>query len=168
MVNFIERQTLTDVWADWLKDFREGYFVTLNSKIYLESKYDPNIHQRISILKPKVKKVVGHLNEYCYGRKYLRSEQDAELRCLAFFEVGAEKGMLHAHLVAAHNGSTNRSIVDVQRFINRKWKTQYQYSGDTKFVDVAPIGTAKDRIWYCTKQSELFQRKHGDGNIEPI
>lgn len=168
MDHIIQRQTLTNVWSDRFADFRKGYFLTLNSKMQVDSIYDSTVMNKVSILKTKVQRIVGHLNEYCYGRRYLRREQDAELLCLAFFEVGEKTQMVHAHLVAAHNGSTDRSVDEVHRFTNRKWKTEYQYSGNTTFVDVATIDVVKDRIWYCTKQSVIFQRVHGEGNIEPI
>jgi len=69
------------------------------------------------------------------------------------------------HIVAAHDGSTNRSVSDVDQFTQRKWSRFYSFDGSDKFTDVANLDDVRDRVWYLAKQSVLFQRVHGELNV---
>lgn len=164
-MKILDRQQLTNIWSAHLHRFNSGYWITLNSKKQVSSFTDQTLNHKIIRFSSEIDKFVGFLNEFCYGRQYLKHRPGARLACLAGYEVGNEDGMIHAHIVAAHDGSTDRSVSDVARFTNRKWSSFYRFDGSTTFVDVACVGNIKNRVWYITKQAEAFQRLHGDFNL---
>jgi len=161
----LNRQELTNIWTKRFEKFNEGYFITLNSKKAVSSLFDYRAPLRIIELDAEMQNIHNHLNEFCFGRKFLRHEVGSRLNCLAAYEIGTENGMIHAHILAAHDGTTNRSVSEVTKHLNAKWGKVYQFDGSNSFVNVQELGRASDRIWYMTKQSEHFQRRFGELNL---
>ena len=126
MAAIIHRQVLANEWSKWFIGFNHGYWITLNSKIEVAGLSDYRVPSRVTNLGTKIGQYLEHLNEFCFGRKYIRSEQNAKLQTLVGYEVGSDTGMIHAHIIAAHTGNTTRSIQQVKDFSIRKWSKQYK------------------------------------------
>lgn len=161
----LERQQITDAWTERFKGLNDGYWISLNSKIRVTGHNDPRIPNKFIEFSSKVEKFIDQINEHCYGRKYLHRTPGAKLTCLVGYEVGTVDGLVHCHIVAAHDGSTNRSVNDLIRVSMLKWSAICNTNGSKQFVDVDAIENVKDRIWYMTKQSTNHQRLFGELNL---
>lgn len=162
-----DQRTLVDTFSRVLKGLDKGYWITLNSDKSVSGLDDKCLDSRITDFEPKVIQFISELNEYCYGRQFLKKRPGAKLNCVGAFEVGNHERLLHVHIVAGHNGSTNRSIPDIQKFSSSAWNRigQFKKHLNTR-VRVEDIGTVSARIWYMTKQSVEFQRwQDGRDNI---
>jgi len=159
------RQQLSDAWTDHFDGLNDGYWISLNSKIRVSGRGDSRIESKFIEFGGKVGKFIDQINEYCYGRKYLHKTPGAKLTCLVGYEVGNVDGLVHCHIAAAHDGSTNRTLSDLIRVSMLKWSAICNTDGSKQFVDVDAIGSVSDRIWYMTKQSSNHQRLFGDMNI---
>lgn len=161
----LDRQEITDAWVKRFNGLNQGYWITLNSKIRVAGHDDPRTPGKFIECGAMVEKFIGHINEYCYGRKFLRGTPGAKLTCLVAYEVGAVDGLVHCHILAAHGGSTNRTVNDLIKVATFKWSTICSTGGSKQFVDVDDIGSIKDRIWYMTKQTNSHYRLFRDFNI---
>ena len=159
------RQTLKDEWEQHFEGFNTGFWIGLNSKKYVVELSDYRTPTKVDSLDGEVGKYIKQLNEFCFGRKYLR-EADAKLKCLVGYEVGGT-GMVHAHIIAAHRGNTDRTVQEVEKFSNRKWSNFYKFDGSKQFVFVEELKNPGDRIWYITKQSVAYQRRFAEFNLVP-
>lgn len=164
MCAMLDRQALTDLYANRFGS-REGFWITVNSKSRVRDRCDPKIPDRFLDFEKDVADLVTKLNEYCYGRRFLRKELDAQVDCLASFEVGGKDGLVHAHVVALHRGDTNRSPAEIQKHLEHKFGKKYDIQGSEAFVRVDGIKNVRDRIWYMTKQTAHFQRMFGVPNF---
>ncbi|MCX7144080.1 MAG: hypothetical protein NT123_24180 [Proteobacteria bacterium] len=166
-MQFLDRQQITDLWTDDFDGLNDGYWITLNSKNRVKNFTDPLVKYKLSNLAVQVGKYVMQLNEYCYRRQYLKRRPGAELRCLVGYEIGDKDDpnrdgqMLHAHIVAAHDGSTNRTVSDVERITRTKWSKFQKFAPDGNFIHVEDLDNVRDRVWYISKQAVAFQRWHG-------
>jgi hypothetical protein len=158
-------QQLTKEWAKRFQGLDQGFWISLNSKIHVNGRYDSRIPGKFIEFDGMVGKFIDHMNEHCYGRKYLRKEPDAKLTCLVGYEVGNFDGLVHCHIVAAHDGKTNRSVSDIKKASIWKWSGIANTKGSKQFVDVSEIGDINDRIWYLTKQATEHQRMFGESNL---
>lgn len=155
----IDRNRLTDQLMRWMSPNDQGYFITLNSLSVLNGHTDPRFERVTFALQPKVVKAMSFLKEHCFGNGYRRYHDESRLKCLVSYEVGSDKNRLHAHIVAAHNGETDRDCDSVARFLDRKWAKllRLEYNASS-FVHVAPIDLLRDRVWYVTKQAGFLAR----------
>lgn len=158
------RQTIKDAWSEYFKGYDKGCWITLNSRWRVSSITDPRLRNQFLNLEPHVQKFVHKLNKYCYGRSYLREEQ-SKLKVLAAYEVGQEDGLIHCHIIAAHEGSTDRTTDEIRLFSKWKWHQIHGTWGRDQFVNVAALDDVNDRIWYVAKQSHQLQRLIGECNI---
>ena len=161
----LTRQELTNTWSKRFAGMDHGYWITLNSKIRVQDRYDRHIPNKFIEFGGMVEQFIDLINERCYGRRYIRHEPNARLTSLVSYEVGNEDGLVHCHILAAHDGSTNRTVEDLKRVSIWKWSGLCNTEGSTQFVDVDAIGNIHDRIWYMTKQSENHQRLFGEFNL---
>ncbi len=161
----LDRQQLTKEWTKRFAGLNQGYWISLNSKIRVKGRNDPRIQDRFIEFGGMVGKFVDHINEHCYGRKFLRKEPDAKLTCLVGYEVGNVDGLVHCHIAAAHDGKTNRTVSDIRDMSIWKWSGIANTKGNKQFVDVSEIGNINDRIWYMTKQTTEHQRMFGEFNL---
>jgi hypothetical protein len=161
----LSRQELTDAWTNFHKKSCAGYWITLDSKMRVESQTKSNVVPKLIRFEGEIDQYVAKLNEYCYGARFLRREPNARLTCVVSYEIGKEDGLIHAHILAGHDGSTNRSVDQVERFTYRKWQNFYDFSGSDQCLFVESIGNPHDRIWYMTKQSEELQKRFGLFNV---
>ncbi|MBM4180064.1 MAG: hypothetical protein FJ209_00730 [Betaproteobacteria bacterium] len=161
----LSRQVLANAWSKRFAGLNDGYWISLNSKIHVKGRHDHAIQDKFIKFEGMVSKFIDHMNGQCFGRKYVRREHEAKLTCLVGYEVGDVEGLIHCHIAAAHNGSTNRTVDDVRRISKWKWQKICKTNGSEQFVDVDGIGNIHDRIWYMTKQSEQHQRLFGEFNF---
>lgn len=160
----LSRQEMTDAWSERFESLDKGYWISLNSKIRVKSPQDPKTPNKFIEFGGMVEKFVEQINDYCYGRRYLKVPE-AKLTCLVAYEIGDSEGLVHCHIIAAHDGSTNRSVSDVERVSRKKWAAIARTDGSIQFVHVADLGSVKDRIWYMTKQTTNHQRLFGETNL---
>lgn len=160
------RNQLTDAIIQWIGSRQHGYYITLGTQHFLKSQTDTRLQDCIDDAHPKVSKLMGFLKEYCYGNTFRSTRDDNLLKCVISYEVGDSANQLHAHIVAAHDGTTDRSCRAINDFITRKWSKLIglTYRQD-EFVHVAPIDVARDRVWYGTKQTAFISRWHHVSNI---
>lgn len=161
----LDRQQLTDAWSKRFDGLDQGYWITLNSKIHVKGLDDPHIPGKFIEFSRLVEKFIDQTNEYCYGRQYLNRKQDCKLTCLVGYEVGKIDGMVHCHIIAAHNGSTDRTVDDLKNIAILKWRGICNTGSSTQFVDVDAVGNVHDRIWYMAKQTTNHQRMFGEFNL---
>lgn len=161
----LTRQAITDAWHERLSGLNHGYWITLNGKERIQNHGNSQEIYKIDRFEAKVNNYLFKLNEFCFGRRFLRGEAGAKLLCLVGYEIGDEDGLVHAHVLGLHDGCTNRTTDDVSLFSQRKWSWHYDMSGSTRFVEVLDAGITRSRIWYMTKQSEKFQYQYGESNI---
>lgn len=161
-----DRNTLTNQLVRWLSPNEQGYFITLNSLVTLNDATDPRFEQELHRLQPLVCKVIGFLKEHCFGNEYIRTHDECRLKCVIAYEVGHETHRLHAHILAAHDGSTNRDCYSVSRFFRRKWPKLVGASHPRGLVHVTPADIPRDRIWYMTKQTQFISRWHSESSID--
>lgn len=165
----LDRQTLTNSLVRDFQDYPFGYWITLNTHWHVLDHADRRTITYFDYLDPKVSRFIHRLNQKCFGRRYARKEQDARLKCLAAFEVGASDGLIHCHILAAHDGSVRHELDDVRRIAHEEWEDIYESKGGRQFVHVDPLENARDRIWYMTKRSEAHQRLYrGALNITSV
>jgi hypothetical protein len=164
----LDRQTLTDAWTAYFDGYKHGYFISLNSKMRVEGREDKRAYTKHIKLDTMVQEFVHRLNQKCYGRRYDRKEDGARLKCLAGYEIGSIDGLIHCHLLAAHDGSVTRDTEKIRNIAHQKWDDVCGTWGRTQFVDVADLDNIQDRIWYLTKQSTNYQRQFGEFNIIPV
>jgi hypothetical protein len=165
----MDRNELTDQLERWLDYQQKGYFITLNSVVTLNDMTDQRLREQHHRFEAQVVKLMCFIKEYCFGRRYLRT-QDQEcmkyMKCVIGMEIGSKNGRLHAHIVAAHDGSTQRDLASVQRFIAHKWVKIINVDHEQSFTHVENMDVARDRLWYITKQSNTISRWHdGMSNI---
>jgi hypothetical protein len=162
----IDRNELTDQLEGWLGYQQKGYFISLNSVVTLDDMTDQRLRERLQCFEAQVGKLMGFLKEHCFGRRYLRSQDQTCLKCVIGMEIGNENGRLHAHIVAAHDGSTQRDLASIQRFIAHKWAKLMKVDHEQSFTHVEDMDVPRDRLWYITKQSSTIARWHdGMSNI---
>ncbi len=163
----ISRNKLTDELTGWLGESNQGYFISLNTKVTLTGLLDPRFENEMHKMNVKVQKLMIFLKEYCFGRKYLRQPDHSSLKGVIGYEVGADKGKLHAHIVATHRGDTDRSIENVNEFMHRKWcKLMEVELHDDSLSHVEFIDVVRDRVWYLTKQVNALHRWQGASSID--
>lgn len=164
----LDRQTLTDAWTGYFDGYNHGYFITLNSKMRVDGTTDHRANNKHIKLDTMVQDFVNRLNQKCFGRRYERKEEGARLKCLVGYEVGLIDGLIHCHLLAAHDGSVRPTTDDIRQIAHRKWDDVCGTWGRKQFVDVAELDNIRDRIWYLTKQTTQYQRQFGEFNIIPV
>jgi len=160
----LDRQTIKDAWSEYFSDHRKGYWITLNSRWNVSSIADHRVRRQFLNLEPHVQKYIHKLNKYCYGRSYLR-EENSKLKVLAAYEVGPTDGLIHCHIIAAHEGSTDRTTEEISSFSKWKWSQIHGTWGRDQFVNVNAVDDVNDRLWYAAKQSEQYQRLFDESNI---
>ena len=162
----MDRNELTDQLEGWVGLRQHGYFISLNSVVTLDDMSDQRLREQHQRFEAHVAKLMGFIKEYCFGRRYLRTQDQACMKCVIGIEIGNENGRLHAHIVAAHDGSTQRDLASIQRFIAHKWAKLMKVDHEQSFTHVEDIDVARDRLWYITKQSSTIARWHdGMSNI---
>lgn len=162
-----DRNRLTNELVRWLSPNDQGYFITLNSLTVLDGQHDQRFEQATDAMQPKVVKAMRFLKEHCFGNYYRRNHDDSRLKCLISYEVGRDGNRLHAHIVAAHDGSTDRSCQSVANFLLRKWTKLLGVEGHSSgFVHVVPVDVARDRVWYVTKQARFLSRWNGISSLD--
>lgn len=164
----LDRQTLTDAWTGYFDGYHHGYFITLNSKMRVDGTTDHRANNKHIKLDTMVQDFVNRLNQKCFGRRYERKEHGARLKCLAGYEIGSIDGLIHCHLLAAHDGSVQRTTDDIRQIAHRKWDDVCGTWGRESFVKVDELDNIRHRIWYLTKQSTTYQRQFGEFNIIPV
>lgn len=160
----LDRQTIKNAWSGYFNGCDKGYWITLNSRWKVSSITDPRVRNQFLNLEPHVQKFVHKLNKHCYGRSYLREEK-SKLKVLAAYEVGQADGLIHCHIIAAHDGSTDRTTDEINLFSKLKWNQIHGAWGRDQFVNVAAVDDVNDRLWYVTKQTQQLQRLIGESNI---
>lgn len=167
LLNDIDRNRLTDQLMHWLLPNEQGYFITLNSRVVLEGQSDPRFENEAFAMQSKVVKAMSFLKEHCFGNSYRRNHDESRLKCIVSYEIGRVENRLHAHIVAAHDGSTDRDCDSVASFLSRKWPKLLGFRRQpNKFVDVEPVDIARDRVWYVTKQARYLSRLNGISSID--
>ena len=162
----MDRNELTDQLEGWVGQRQHGYFISLNSVVTLNDMTDQRLREQHQRFEAQVAKLMGFIKEYCFGRRYLRTQDQACMKCVIGVEIGNENGRLHAHIVAAHDGSTQRDLASVQRFIAHKWAKLMKVDHEQSFTHVENMDVTRDRLWYITKQSSTIARWHdGMSNI---
>lgn len=125
----------------------KGFFITLdavkNDRIQFEQ---------------DLSRIAHKLNDFCYGRAYKRKEK--RLKIIGGIETGKENGILHAHLIVAQQGETDRTLPEVNGYVRKHWyKTIGFYDHLGTMVNVQDIGRVHDRIAYITKDTNYWLRK---------
>lgn len=167
MLNEIDRNTLTNQLMRWLSPNDQGYFITLNSRVVLQGQSDPRFEHAVFAMRPMVVKAMVFLKEHCFGNSYRRDQDESRLKCIISYEVGSDEHRLHAHIVAAHDGSTDRDCNSVGNLLSRKWTKLLGFNGQpSNFVHVDYLDIARDRVWYATKQARYLSRLNGISNID--
>lgn len=161
-----DRNRLTNELVRWLSPNDEGYFISLNSIVKLTDAADPRFEHEMFKLQPKITKLCGFLKEYCYGNGFRRNRDESLIKCVLAYEIGETNGRLHAHVVAAHDGTTKRTANAVQKFISRKWAKLMKIDDHEGFAHVEAIDVLRDRVWYITKQSRFLSRWHGESTLD--
>ncbi len=160
----LDRQKLTDAWLNRFYGFDKGYWISLNSKIRVQGLADPKLPDRLIKFEPMVEKFIHHINEKCYGRRY-QKDPNARLTCLAGYEVGEFDGLVHCHIIAAHDGSTDRTLEEIKEISKWKWDGICNTGGSEQFVRVDDVGDVKGRLWYLVKQACTMERIHKVSNL---
>ncbi|WP_220636057.1 hypothetical protein [Georgfuchsia toluolica] len=165
--NYIpDRNRLTNELVRWLSPNDQGYFISLNSLVTLNDASDSRFEHEMFKLQPKITKLCGFLKEYCYGNGFRRSRDESLIKCVLAYEIGQDNGRLHVHVVGAHDGTTNRTADDVQKFMSRKWAKLMKIDDHEGFAHVEAIDVLRDRVWYVTKQSRFLSRWHGESTLD--
>lgn len=160
----LDRQAIKNAWSGYFNGYDKGYWITLNSRWKVSSIADPRVRNQFLNLEPHVQKFVHKLNKHCYGRSYMREEK-SKLKVLAAYEVGKVDGLIHCHIIAAHDGSTDRTTDEINLFSKLKWNQIHGAWGRDQFVDVDAVDDVNDRLWYVAKQTQQLQRLIGESNI---
>ena len=156
----MDRNELTDQLESWVGQRQHGYFISLNSVVTLNDMTDQRLREQHQRFEAQVAKLMGFLKEHCFGRRYLRSQDQTCLKCVIGMEIGNKNGRLHAHIVAAHDGGTQRDLASIQRFIAHKWVKIMNVDHEQSFTLVENMDVARDRLWYITKQSNTISCWH--------
>ncbi len=142
----MDRASLTSEVSSWISGSNNGYFITLNT-----------INKDKISFEQDLSKIAHKLNDYVYGRNYRRNFK--RLKIIAGIETGKENGILHAHLVVAHQGETNRQLFDINCYLRRHW---YKLIGlndyDGSMVNIQKIGDSDSRITYILKDTKYWLR----------
>lgn len=146
----LDRQMIKNAWSGYFSGCDKGYWITLNSRWKVSSINDPRVRNQFLNLEPHVQKFVHKLNKHCYGRSYLR-EENSKLKVLAAYEVGRTDGLIHCHIIAAHEGTTDRTTEEISSFSKWKWNQIHKTWGRDQFINVAAVDDVNDRLWYATK-----------------
>jgi len=121
-------------------DFKNGYWITLNSFTQNEINYEANLQE-----------LCNCLNDFCYGRQYRNDSK--RLKIIAGIERGSENEKIHSHLIVTHMNDTDRSFVEIEQFVRKRWYRLIESKGTIQgnMVDVQPIGNIESRIQYAIK-----------------
>lgn len=140
-----KQQLISELSTEFPADSK-GFFITLNA-----FKND-----RIQ-LEQDLSRIAHKLNDYCYGRAYKRKEK--RLKIIGAIENGRENGILHAHLVVAQQGETDRTLPEVNSYVRKHWyQTIGFFDHFGTMVDVQDIGKAAGRIGYIVKDTSYWLR----------
>ena len=160
----LDRQKLTDAWYKRFDGLDKGYWISLNSKIRVEGLADPRLPDRLMKFEPMVEKFIHQINEKCFGRRYIK-DPSIRLTCLAGYEVGKVDGLVHCHIIAAHDGGTDRTVEEIREISKRKWDGICNTNGSQQFVHVDEVENVQSRLWYLTKQACEMERVHKVSNL---
>lgn len=140
-----KKQLITDLSSKFSADSR-GYFITLNAFKNDRIQFEQDLSR-----------IAHKLNDYCYGRAYKRQEK--RLKIIGAIENGRENGILHAHLVVAQQGETDRTLPEVNSYVRKHWyQTIGFFDHFGTMVDVQDIGGAAGRISYIVKDTSYWLR----------
>jgi hypothetical protein len=142
----IDKNTLVSDVTSWMPVSRTGYFITLNART-----------KEWVCFEQDLKKIAHNLNHFIYGRAYERQEKT--LKIIGGIETGKVDGILHAHLIVALQGETNRKLPDVNMYIRKHWyKLIGLHDHNGSMVDVQDIGNPEERISYISKDTDYWLR----------
>lgn len=164
----MDRKTLTNEWSRYFHGFDYGYWITLNSTMRADSPEDQYIPRKYARLTDLVDAFVLRLNHNCFGRRFERGEEGARLKGLMACETGKKDGMIHCHLIAAHDGSVTRSLPKIREIVTENWNKVNGFVMSESATTVEAIDNIRDRVWYCTKQSTNYQFRFNTTNIIPV
>lgn len=140
-----KNKLISDLSSEFSIDSK-GYFITLNAFKNDQIQFEQDLG-----------KIAHKLNDFCYSRAYKRKEK--RLKIIAAIETGKENDILHAHLIVAHQGETDRTLPEVNSYVRKHWyKTIGFYDHLGTMVDVQDIGEASGRIGYIVKDTNYWLR----------
>lgn len=140
-----KNKLISDLSSEFSADSR-GYFITLNAVKNDKIQFEQDLSN-----------IAHKLNDFCYGRAYKRKEK--RLKIIGGIENGKENGILHAHLIVAHQGETDRTLPEVNSYVRKHWyKTIGFFDHFGTMVDVQDIGEAAGRIGYIVKDTNYWLR----------
>lgn len=146
MSGYVDKKKIVADTTEWIGDFKDGYWVTLNGRTGDHLRFEQALN-----------KFAMWLNEFCYGREYQRNSK--KLKIVAGIETGKINGDAHSHLVITHPGDIDRTFDEIADFVRKRWYRLIYAKGSLvgNMVDVQPIGNVESRIRYAIKDSRSFR-----------
>lgn len=142
----------------WFPENHLGYWITLNSRMRAKHFGDATIPTKFHRFSPSLFTFADQLNEFCYGRRFLRKEPGARLKIFSSLEVGSLDGIIHAHLICVHDGPCARSIEAVGEKTKKISKKMPNMSASESSCNVAELNSLEGRVRYALKQVHIFER----------
>lgn len=158
------REQLEQALRTYLGENREGCFITLLTDTKMDQFYDPSFRSKKAVLDANLVQVCKCIGKKYFGRQYELGKTDHLIRFVSAVEVGGTTGRLHAHLVAAHQSNTTRSLDEIKDYLDQLWSRMYVTKMADTFVKVDPLDLSLDPIRYLTKQTDWIYGTYGDVN----
>ncbi len=159
---FYSQAEVVSAWQKRLAHEQHGYFITLNTNRCVDSYVDPKTSRHFDNCEPIIAEISKRLNQFCFGRRCARGEQNSRLTIVATREVGEATGRVHIHLLAMHDGSVRRSVEQVEQFVSKQWQKMFGTSTHSSQVDVRGVVDLEQLLFYVTKQVPFQQRRFGE------
>lgn len=171
--------------AEYIQGCNQGYFVTIDTQ-YTTDKHKIN-RAFLDKFSLEINEIFRPLKIYAFGRNFRRYEEairskqtlpalpvsfEYKIKGVAAYEIGKEERRLHLHAMLLHNGSCNRTVMEVESRLreiccfNKCTRLKGRNAQQVKLYDA----NRKDNlICYLTKSTEYFG-KYYDGfcNIDFI
>lgn len=141
-----------DHWAAYLKDHSHGFFITLNTNRHLPNGLTPRVKDELLALDRPTQHIISDLRRFCLGRHC--NALKGSIRSVAAYEVGTKSGLLHVHILFAHDGCVERSGDAIaNRLRNDCPARTFGKWSFTSDIDVKALGNVATRLEYMHKQT---------------
>ena len=164
----LTRKQIVQSWKERLTKHgqTQGFFITLDTNKTSIAENNARVQNRMIDLTPKVRLFLKRLDEYCYRRRLNMKEEHLHLVTPFSYEVGTGNGLLHFHILAAHNGSVKRSAEEVEMWAHHNWEKLCGSRMPSTSVHVRDIGNIEKTLRYMTKQTNKLSWNSGELNMQ--
>ena len=113
----VTAEEFTQGCNDVIRGFVPTFYVTLNTDSFLRKNKLHRLEDLSIDLNRKVDVFVGWLSEELLGKK-----QKHLVRFEWFIEAGTDSGLLHCHMIVSLAVETQKTLREIQNFVERKWE----------------------------------------------